>query len=326
MEIGVEERRLAIEAIATLVNHKNVMIELILKPAGVPAAIYKSVLAQQDAVTGKVLSKRQCAPLILAQLGPDEPRVLRRIIEIAAQWPADRYHLAWNEYEARATVYKAREILGTLERMDAHDAEQRQRGAEQIERAQRDESVRRERERATQRRKELDLLLMMFEELVQSSDHQRRGYLLQNLLERLFTLYDVPAYRSFTRNEGGEQIDGAFELKGWYYLAECRWRETPADTRDLDGLLGQINRSSPQTMGFFLSVNSWSEHVVPLLKQNARKSIILMDGYDLRTVLDGSIDLRAFIGAKVAKLSVASEPFLSAHQYLQESRLLGKGA
>ena len=35
-------------------------------------------------------------------------------------------------------------------------------------------------------------------------------------------------------------------------------------------------------MGVFLSVNGWSENVPQLLKQNSEKSILLMDGYDLR--------------------------------------------
>ena len=71
-------------------------------------------------------------------------------------------------------------------------------------------------------------------------------------------------------------------------------------------------------MGLFLSINGWSENVVPLLKQNPAKSIVLMDGYDLRTVLDGRIDLRDFLVAKVAKLNLGTTPFLGATMYLEE--------
>jgi hypothetical protein len=38
-------------------------------------------------------------------------------------------------------------------------------------------------------------------------------------------------------------------------------------------------------MGMSLSINGWSEHVVPLMKQNPDKSIILKEGLDLRMVL-----------------------------------------
>jgi hypothetical protein len=117
--------------------------------------------------------------------------------------------------------------------------------------------------------------------------------------------------RPFQRNAGGEQIDGAFEMDGWSYLVECRWRTKLADIRDLDGLLGQVGRSGKQTMGLFLSVNGWSENVVPLLKQNAEKNIILSDGYDLRAVLSRYVDLKRLLKRKLSALNLEAEPFFS---------------
>jgi hypothetical protein len=40
-----------------------------------------------------------------------------------------------------------------------------------------------------------------------------------------------------------------------------------------------------------------------------------MEGYDLRTVLAGQVDLRDFILAKVAKLNLEGEPFLGVTEY-----------
>ena len=152
---------------------------------------------------------------------------------------------------------------------------------------------------------ELERLLKAFDELFTAANHQQRGYSLQDLLAKLFPLFDIPVIRSFTRNEGGEQIDGAFRLDGWHYIVECRWRTALADIRELDGLKGQIDRSGKQMMGIFLSINGWSSNVPKLLKQNPDKSIILVDGYDLRCVLSGQIDLRDFM--VVSLLSVESE-------------------
>ena len=71
-------------------------------------------------------------------------------------------------------------------------------------------------------------------------------------------------------------------------------------------------------MGLFLTINGWSANVCSLLKQNTNKSVILMDGYHLRTVLAGQVDLRDFILAKLAKPNLEAEPFLGAGQYLRE--------
>lgn len=311
LENSVEARRLAIEIIATLVHIKSAMSELILKPAGVPPEIYRPLLYRRDETTGKTLSKRQIAPLILDAIENrgDCNGVFRRMIEIAAHWSS--FHLANDEFQARATVQKARELLGTIELMEAREAKQRKL-------ARKEELARMEQERAERFRKQSELLLMMFDDLAVSTEEQRRGYLLQDLLNRTFDLHAIPVVASFTRNEGGEQIDGAFKLEGWHYIVECRWRKKLSDIRELDGLSGQIARSGRQTMGVFLSINGWSNNVVPLLKQNPDKGIILMDGYDLRTVLAGQVDLRDFLLAKVAKLNLKAEPYYSVVKYMNE--------
>jgi len=311
MEISTEERKLAIEIIATLVHIKNTMSELILKPANVPPEVYQPLLYRREETTGRILSKRQIAPLIIDAIEnrSDCNQVLRRLIEIAAHWSS--FHLADNEYQARATVQKARELLGNIKLMEAREAKQR-------ELVRKEELAQMERDQNETNRRESELLLMMLDELEVSTEEQKRGYHLQDLLNRTFNLHKIPVMASFTRNKGGEQIDGAFKLEGWHYIVECRWRKKLSDIRELDGLSGQIARSGRQTMGVFLSINGWSNNVVPLLKQNPDKSIVLMDGYDLRAVLAGQVDLRGFLLAKVANLNLKVKPYYSVAEFLNE--------
>lgn len=311
MDLGVDERRLAIEVIATLVHIKRVMAELILKPAGVPQEAYGPLLYRRDEATGKILSKRQIAPLILEAIdkAPNSRGIFRRLVEIAAGWTS--LHLSDDEYAARATVQKARELLGIIETMEVREAKQR-------ELARKEEIARMEKERAELFKRHSELLLMMFDDLSRLEDPQKRGFLLQDLLNRTFDLHEIPALKSFTRSEGGEQIDGAFKLEGWHYVMECRWREKLSGIGELDGLKGKVDRSGKQTMGLFLSINGWSSRVPPLLKQNPDKCIILMDGYDLRCALCCQADLRELILAKLAKLNLEGEPFLSVTEFLRE--------
>ncbi|MFV2044660.1 MAG: reverse transcriptase domain-containing protein [Anaerolineales bacterium] len=165
---------------------------------------------------------------------------------------------------------------------------------------------------------EFDTLQALYLSLEDSDDPQRRGYILQDLLRRLFVLSEIPMARSFTRSKGGEQIDGAFNHDGWFYLVECRWRKKLADIRELDGLSGQVRRSGRQVMGFFISINGWSENVVPLLLQEGDHSIVLMDGTDVLSVLTQELPLTQLIDAKLSKLNVENEPFYSASQLLSD--------
>ena len=71
-------------------------------------------------------------------------------------------------------------------------------------------------------------------------------------------------------------------------------------------------------MGLFLSINGWSENVPELLKQNTQKSIILMQGYDLRAILSEEVDLRGYISAAGAYLNLKAKPYLGVREYLKQ--------
>ncbi len=162
----------------------------------------------------------------------------------------------------------------------------------------------------------------IYETQMRSDDPHHRGYVLQELFTRLFTLNRVPVLNSFTRNDGGEQIDGAFIMDSWHYVVECRWRAKLADIRQLDGLKGQVDRAGKQTLGIYLSINGWSKNVEPLLKQNPEKSIFLVDGADIHAVLKGEISLRNLLLGKLAALNLRSEPYASVEQLSAISRQL----
>jgi hypothetical protein len=311
ISLDADTRRLALEAIATLINVKASAAEQLLRPAGVKDDLIRRFLSERDPATGKRRSKREAGALLLEALGKtaEDGPVVRDLIAIAARW--DAFHLAQNEYAARAVVQKARELNGILAEEEARERfEQEQRALEAAER------VRKEKQAVL--RKQSALLLAQFDQASLGDDPHHRGYLLEDLLNRLFDLHDFPVIRAFRRNNGSEQIDGAFEMDGWHYLVECRWRAKLSDICDLDGLTGKVGRSGRQTMGLFLSINGWSAQLPGLLKQNPNKSVILMEGYDLRSVLDRRADLRRLMKAKVRALNLDAEPYFPVSRLLND--------
>ena len=157
------------------------------------------------------------------------------------------------------------------------------------------------------------LLFKEFETLSNgSTTPQRRGILLEQLVNKLFELDGTFVQKSFRRNAGGEQIDGAFQLDGSHYLVECKWQSEMTNVQQVDGLLGKLTRSGAQAQGVFISVNGWSSHVVGLMKQSSEKRIILTNGQDIHAVLSGKITLVDLLRAKIKALNTTSEPYLSA--------------
>ncbi len=307
MDLGTEERRVAMLAIATLVNIKDRMRDLILIPAGVPAHIYDPIFKQRDPITKESPTKWQMAPLILDALEkqPDGTKIVRAIIKIAIHWPNERYYLAKDEHKARATVQQARALSGSIQLIeDQESREQEQRNGELA-------HIECEQEKGR--------LFEIFKDLWDAKNAQYRGYQLEILLKRAFELYNIPMREPFRRNQGSEQIDGAFKLDSWYYLVECKWQTKQADSSQLDALLAKIGRSNKQTMGLFLSINGWTEGVITTLKQNPDKCIILMNGQDLYYLLSKpQIELRDFLLAKNDALTLKCEPFLGIVQYIQQ--------
>jgi hypothetical protein len=301
----VDARKLALEAMATLVNVKKIAADRLLRPAGIPDTLIRHFLKGRDETTGDALTKRQAGALILDELAKEgkDGAAVRSLLKMAADWTA--YDLAQDEYKARAVVQKARELVGVL-------AEADEREKAEHDKATQGRAEQHKLEQESMQRRETALLLAQFDQAsVDGGDPQARGYLLQDLLDRLFIIHGITVTRSFQRNSGAEQIDGAFELDGWHYIVECRWRAKLANIRELDGLYGQIGRSGKQTMGLFLSINGWSENVVSVIKQNPDKCIVLMEGYDLRTVLAQPLDLRRLLKAKIRALNLEAEPYFS---------------
>lgn len=308
-----EAYRVAIEAITKLVYAKKPAAELVLRPCGIPEVYIARFLTEKDPATGKNRSKREMATIIVEELGRtgDDVAVVRALVALAADWKS--LHLAQNEFETQAVVEKARRLIPEIEAAGrAYEAA--------AAKAREDADIRRLNERQSQINQQSPLLLAMFDHAAKDGEANTRGYLLEDLLNRTFDINGFIVRKSFRRNEGGEQIDGAFEMDSWHFLVECRWRKRPADIRQIDGLAGQISRSGKQTLGLFLSIEGWSENVISLLKQSPHKSIMLMHGGDFRAVLEQRADLRALLKAKVKALNLDAEPYLSVSSLFSSAR------
>jgi hypothetical protein len=305
IELGTEARRLAVDIMANVPWFKRVLVDKILKPAGVPREIYARHLEKIDELSGKKVTKWAAAPDILAEMEArgQGARFVRTVIQIGARWTD--FHLHEREMEARATVEKAKAFLLQLEGLEGRERARQ-------EELYREEERRRRREQADEFKRERNLLKMEFDALHQMSDAQERGRLLEDFLNRFFAAFRIQSIGRFHRNEGGEQIDGAFKWEGWHYIVECKWQKRLSDIRELDSLSGKIRRSGEGTMGMFLSITGWSDHVPTLLKQEQEKKIILIDGYDLRLTLDTDFSFCQLLDKKIEALRVYAEPFFSA--------------
>ena len=156
-------------------------------------------------------------------------------------------------------------------------------------------------QKARERERRLRELYDAYSEMFSSSDHQARGYNLEDLLKELFALYEL-RYRKSYRAEG-EQIDGFFTFGGFDYLVEARWRKDAPSLQDLLAFKGKVDRKIESTRGLFISVPGFQKDVIQRLREAGPANLILTDGYDLTLILEGRVSLIDALQAKIDKAS-----------------------
>lgn len=154
-------------------------------------------------------------------------------------------------------------------------------------------------QRARDRNLRLQELKRTFVVLATSSDRQKRGYELEELLYELFTIYEIQYRRSYTAD--GEQVDGFFAFGGFDYILEARWRQRAPDLGELAAIRTKVDRKIKSTRGFVVSIAPYRENILRRLREAGPANLILMDGEDLALILEGQVSLVDALQAKVDK-------------------------
>jgi len=150
--------------------------------------------------------------------------------------------------------------------------------------------------------------------LLNTDDHQKRGFKLEKILKYLFEVFDLDPKASFRIT--GEQIDGAFTFDKTDYLFEAKWQNAQTAIGDLDAFSGKLSRKLENTLGLFLSIGGFSEDAIKAHTMG-RKLMILMDGSDLMAILEGRIDLIELLYRKKRFASQTGNIYLKIHEIMQ---------
>jgi len=162
---------------------------------------------------------------------------------------------------------------------------------------------------ASLRAEKLNSLLSEFtSKCLMGTDRQAAGYCLEKILKELFLLSEIEYTGSFKTET--EQVDGYFSFGGFGYLVEAKCtRETPTK-KDILGFISEAKERLQSTRGLFVSVNGFRPEVANELNGTG-SNVVLFDGGDLTCVLDGRIDLKDALQAKINHASTSGEVYFS---------------
>lgn len=131
---------------------------------------------------------------------------------------------------------------------------------------------------------ELSTLKLLFNKLAMNTNFQQRGFEFEKFLNELFQLFELDPKSSFKNY--GEQIDGAFTFDGTDYLMEAKWKQQVNRT-DLATFTFKVESKLKIAMGLLVTVDGLTPEAI----SPDFKSIIIMDGMDIISILDGRVSL-----------------------------------
>lgn len=231
--------------------------------------------------------------------------ILKRVVEFesfSSCWPAD--HL--KALGLVAEIQKVVNVKDSFTRMTKEREAERQGRIAQIKTNH--DKIRKKREWIA---KIKDELFALFSE----TNPQKRGKVLESILNRLFEAYGILVREAFTLigddSEGVvEQIDGIVEMEGHLYLVEMKWWDKPIGVPQVSEHLVRVyNRA--ESRAIIISASDFTDPAISVCKKALQqKVIVLCTLQELVMLLEQNGDLVEFFKQKVQAAIADRNPFI----------------
>lgn len=300
---------LLIDTIPRLCRSKNDVL-LFFRGAGVSLSIMQD-LADRLNQDKDSIGKFDIARTVLTRLNEkgevtlrERREILKRVTEFedfSTCWPNDQLQAKGFVAEIRRVV----NVKDSFTRIELErEQERKQRQLEQQEKLQREQ----------QRRAKMSEIRSDLLTLFSQQNHQRRGKLLEKVLNRVFEANNILVREAFTilGNEGEgivEQIDGVIELEGNLYLVEMKWWGEPLGAGDVaQHLVRVFNRGHAR--GIFISASDYTQPAVTMCREALQKSVVVLCTLqEIVLLLERESDLKSFLKDKINAAIIHKNPF-----------------
>jgi len=145
---------------------------------------------------------------------------------------------------------------------------------------------------------------------------RKRGDAYEKLMNDVFSYYFSNAFEGFNRK--GEQLDGQFYFDGHWYIIEVRWRKEAASAADISVLRDRADSGfAGDVRAVFISFNGFSKDCLDSLEAR-RERVILLTGYDFRSVLESEIALDVLLHRIQAYIVKYKKTYVSANEVISQ--------
>ncbi len=235
----------------------------------------------------------------------DRREILKRVVEFEsfdACWPTD-------QLKAKGLVAEIRKVINTKDSFTRMNIER------EAERQERLEKVRAEQDQRAKRAREVQAVREQLAALFGVDNACARGKALEGVLNALFRAYGIAVRESFalTGDSGEgivEQVDGVIELKGYLYLVEMKWWQTPLGVPEISQHLVRVYHRS-DCRAVIISASDFTGPAISTCKDALQhKVVVLCTLEEIVRLLERQSDLGSFLNQKVEAALLERNPFL----------------
>ncbi len=230
--------------------------------------------------------------------------VLKRVVEyevFSSCWPTD-------QLKAKGLVAEIQKVVNVKDSFTRLNLE---REHERMQRIEKEQAVR------DAKQKKLVALSNVQSDLYKlfsMKNHQKRGKLLEDILNRLFKTYGISIREAFTlTGDSGEgileQVDGVVEVEGHLYFVEMKWWDKPLGVPEISQHLVRVYHRS-ETRALIISASSFTEPAIKTCQEALQQKVaILCTLQEIVLMLENKAELTDLIKKKVQAAQIDKKPF-----------------
>lgn len=295
-----------------LLNKSKSDVFLFFKGAGVSTTLMKHSL-QQWQQDNNSIKKFEITRQVLTKLNEngeaclrERREVLKRVVEFesfSSCWPDD-------QLKAKGLVAEIQKIVNVKDSFTRMAKEREKSQKELI--AQKQTKI----EKIRKKKEEIDRVKTELFALFSEKNSQKRGKVLEGVLNSLFQVYGVLIREAFVlKGDDGEgiveQIDGVIEIDGHLYFIEMKWWDKPIGVPEISQHLMRVYLRA-EGRAVIISASNFTDPAVNICKKALQqKVVVLCSLQEIVFLLEQDGDLCEFIRKKVRAAIVDHEPFVN---------------
>jgi biotin-(acetyl-CoA carboxylase) ligase len=294
-----------------LLNRSKESVLLFFKGAGVNENLFSDI-TQQVRHNKESITKFEICRRILERINENTEKYLRERREILKRV---------TEFEAFSTCWendqlRARGLVSEIQRVvNIKDSFTRMKQERDNEHEKHKKEYEQRLKQSEERKRKIAEIGKNLSSLFSETNAQKRGKLLETVLNNYFKIFDILIKEDFIRTgDSGdgiiEQIDGIIGSNNGMFFVEMKWKKDKIGSDDIYAHLGRIYHRA-NAHGIFISASGYTPSALNAAKEALVKGalLVLFDIEEFINIVEKNVDFNQYLNKKIEAATIGKNPY-----------------